>query len=127
MLHGCTITKGAPLISHFLFVNDCYFFFRATKSEASVMKRILSRYEDVSGQIINKVKSTVTFSRNTSEEDKMEVCEQLGVNVIQNPGNYLGMPMSIGRRKVATFLFLLSESNKSFRVGKINIFQKQTK
>ncbi|XP_074371302.1 uncharacterized protein LOC141712314 [Apium graveolens] len=106
LLYGCVIARGVPAISHLLFADDCYFFFRANKPEANVMKRILDCYEDVSGQVINRLKSTIIFSPNTSDMDKEEVCEQLGVNVIQTPGTNLGMPRCIGRRKVATFSFL---------------------
>lgn len=41
LLHGCTIAKGAPTISHHLCADDCYLFFRATGQEAAVMKTIL--------------------------------------------------------------------------------------
>lgn len=127
LLHGCVIARGAPAISHLLFADDCYFFFRTTKSEANVMKRILSRYEEVSGQMINNTKSTVTFSPNTSEEDKKEVCEQLGVSGVQKPGNYLGMLMCVGRRKVSTFFFLSDRVQQKLKVGKIRRFQKRVK
>lgn len=70
LLHGCTVARGAPTISHLLFVDDCYFFFKATGEEANVMKRILNRYADISGQMINYNKSVVTFSPNTSEVNK---------------------------------------------------------
>lgn len=106
LVHGCTIARGAPAISHLLFADDCYFFFKATKSEAGVMRRILDRYEEISGQKINKDKSTITFSPNTGDEDRREACEQLGVRVIQSPDKYLGMPMCIGRRKASTISFL---------------------
>ncbi|XP_074376188.1 secreted RxLR effector protein 78-like [Apium graveolens] len=49
VLHGCTVARGAPMISHLLFADDCYFFFRANKTEANAMKRILDRYEHISG------------------------------------------------------------------------------
>lgn len=68
LLHGCTIARGAPTISHLLFVDNCYLFFRAVEAEAVVMKRILQRYEEVSGQVMNFNKSTVVFSPNTTEE-----------------------------------------------------------
>ncbi|XP_074351625.1 uncharacterized protein LOC141690750 [Apium graveolens] len=38
LLHGCTIARGAPTISHILFADDCYFFFRATGAEAVQQK-----------------------------------------------------------------------------------------
>lgn len=56
LLHGCIIARGAPAVSHLLFADDCYFFFRATESEATTMKNIMQRYEDLSGQAINLTK-----------------------------------------------------------------------
>lgn len=103
-MHYC---KGAPTISHLLFADDCYFFFKATGSEAGVMQRILARYENISGQQINYAKSALTFSPNTSTTCRGEVCTQLGVREQQNPGKYLEMPMLIGRNKKETFSFLL--------------------
>lgn len=103
LLHGCKIARGAPTISHLLFADDCYFFFKATKSEAGVMKRILARYESISGQMVNYNKSVVTFSPNTNEESKREVCAELGVVSSSAPGKYLGMPMNVGRNKVRVF------------------------
>lgn len=92
ILHGCTIARGAPTISHLLFADDCYFFFRATKTEANAMKRILDRYEHISGQMINYAKSSVTFSPNTSDDDKIEVCDQLEVNAVQISGKFWECP-----------------------------------
>lgn len=66
VLHGCTVARGAHAISHLLFSDDCYLFFKATNSEASVMKQILNMYESISVQVINFNKSLVTFSPNTS-------------------------------------------------------------
>ncbi|XP_074378200.1 uncharacterized protein LOC141719725 [Apium graveolens] len=45
LLHGVAIARGAPTISHFLFADDCYFFFKANKAEAGVIKRIVTRVE----------------------------------------------------------------------------------
>lgn len=59
------------------------------------MKRILKQYEDISGQVVNFNKSTVTFSPNTTDANRREVCELLGVSEVQNPGKYLGIPMFI--------------------------------
>ncbi|XP_017248940.1 uncharacterized protein LOC108219886 [Daucus carota subsp. sativus] len=94
---------------------------RATKTEANIMKRIGCRYESISGQMINYDKSSVTFSSNTTADNRKEVCEQLGVNEAQNPGRYLGMPMYVGRRKVATFSFLSDKISK-----KLQVWQNQT-
>lgn len=66
LIHGCTVARGAPNISHLFFADDCYLFLRATEVEADNLKRILVRYEAISGQQINFGKSTVVFSPNTT-------------------------------------------------------------
>lgn len=62
LLHGCRIARRAPAVSHLLFADDCYFFFKAVKTEARVMKQIINRYESLSGQAVNFNKSTITVS-----------------------------------------------------------------
>lgn len=103
LLHGYSIARGAPTISHLLFADDCYFFFKATRSEAGTIKRILDRYERISGLQVNYAKSGITLS-NISAECRGEVCTQLRVTEQQSPGKYLGM--MVGRKKKSTFSFL---------------------
>lgn len=43
------------------------------------MKRILNRYKNILGQVVNFNKSLVKFSSNTTEQNMREVCTQLGV------------------------------------------------
>lgn len=109
LLHGCKVAKDAPVISHLLFADDCYFFFKDVKSEATVMKNILNRYEEISGQVVNYNKSMVTFSPNTTTQSREEVCNQLGVQEQERPGKYLGLPMHIGRGRVSVFNFLIEK------------------
>ena len=48
-LHGVKVCKGAPNVSHLLFVDDCFLSFRAFLDECNVMKGILTVYESASG------------------------------------------------------------------------------
>ncbi|KAL8104841.1 hypothetical protein AgCh_028856 [Apium graveolens] len=105
-IHGISIARGAPKISHLLFTDDCYLFFNATGEEVRNMKNILSRYEILSGQAISLAKSSITFSPNTGERERREVCENLQVQVAQDSGKYLRMPMMVGRKKASVFHFL---------------------
>lgn len=73
------------------------------------MKGILRRYESISGQAINFNKSSVTFSPNTSEEDRTKVCATLEVKEVSMPRRYLGMPMSMGKNKNETVGFLVDK------------------
>lgn len=65
LIHGVSIARGAPQISHLLFADDCYLFFRASGVEARTVKAVMGRYEQLSGQVINFNKSSVIFSPNT--------------------------------------------------------------
>jgi hypothetical protein len=56
-LHGIKICRKTPTISHLLFADDCFLFFKATVNEATVLKNILSVYEAASSQAINLHKS----------------------------------------------------------------------
>lgn len=106
LIHGCVVARGAPPISHLLFVDDCYFFFKAIESEAGVMKNIINRYEELSGQVVNFNKSTITFSPNTSSETRGVIRGILGVEEVQNLGKYLGLTMVVERKKNEVFTFL---------------------
>lgn len=63
-IHGVKICRGAPIITHLLFADDCFLFIRANESDAGTMKNILETYATASGQLINMNKSEVFFSRN---------------------------------------------------------------
>lgn len=52
-IHGGKIARHAPTVSHLFFVDDSYYFFRATETEAKVVQEILQAYEIASGQAIN--------------------------------------------------------------------------
>ncbi|PNX94585.1 ribonuclease H [Trifolium pratense] len=105
-IHGVKVCRGAPSLSHLLFADDCFLFFRADVGEAQNMKKILNDYERASGQAINYAKSEVYFSRNTPNNIKAQVSDILGVNEVMGTSRYLGMPSMIGRNKKAMFGYL---------------------
>lgn len=49
LLHGVRIYKGAPIISHLLFADDNFFFFRANVDEARTMLEIFYTYATALG------------------------------------------------------------------------------
>lgn len=115
LIHGCSIARGAPAVSHLLFADDCYLFFKATLVETNTMKNVLRRYGTLSGQDINFGKSNIVFSPNTRRNHREQVCDVLQVREIPTPGNYLGLPMHIGRRKNDAFKFLSDRVNQKLQ------------
>ena len=71
------------------------------------MLEILATYESVSGQQINRRKTSLFFSKSTTEEKKKtEIKEALGVLEILHYDTYLGLPSLIGRHKKASFDYI---------------------
>lgn len=62
-LHGCRISSGAPAITHLLFVDDGFLFFKATREETVKVKELLNVYEKSSGQAVNFQNSGVFLAQ----------------------------------------------------------------
>ena len=67
------------------------------------MLEILSSYEQVLGQKLNKDKSSLFFSKSTSVEMQNQIMGDLGVTVLKQYEEYLGLPAMVGRNKRASF------------------------
>ncbi|XP_058741550.1 uncharacterized protein LOC131613927 [Vicia villosa] len=65
-IHGVQICRGAPIVSHLLFADDCFLFCRANLTEVRHLMGLLDTYASAAGQEINLTKSEVFFSRNLS-------------------------------------------------------------
>jgi len=76
---GVKVCHAAPSVSHLLFADDSLILIRANGGDAQHLQDILDLYERCSGQMINKAKSAVLFSKNTKATQKRELCEKLQV------------------------------------------------
>ena len=103
LIRGVKVARGAPMVSHLLFANDAFLFFRASQQEARVVKSILASYERASGQRVNFNKSSISFSPNMGAGVVNQICAELDVPVTSDYGAYLGLPSCIGRRKKMVF------------------------
>ena len=75
---GIVVCRQAPLVSHLLFADDCVVFGKASKEEGFRLLKILEVYEKESGQKLNREKTSLFFSKNTSVEVKEEVKDMFG-------------------------------------------------
>lgn len=85
------------------------FFCKTNENNCSTLNRILSRYEQSSGQCINFNKSTVTFTAKTPSEIKARVKRMLRIDKEGSVGKYLGLPEHFGRRKRDIFTGLVDK------------------
>lgn len=48
-IYGCRVCRSAPSITHLLFADDSFLFFKATAYESNSVKELLNSYESFSG------------------------------------------------------------------------------
>ncbi len=102
-IHGVSLCRRGPKITHLFFADDSLLFCKATSEECNKIQNILSSYERASGQQLNRAKTTLFFSSNTSRERQEELKNLLGVPAIRQYEKYLGLPSFVGRSKKVCF------------------------
>ncbi|XP_074292304.1 uncharacterized protein LOC141619182 [Silene latifolia] len=101
-IRGIRVSNNAPMVVHLLFADDSIFFMRAAEAEARQVKNALTCYEKASGQQVNYHKTSVIFSKGTSEGRKRSVAGCLGVEAVDEHDKYMGLPTGAdnGKRKI---------------------------
>ena len=102
-IRGVSLCRNGPKLTHLLFADDSLIFYRAKEEECQTLLEVLAKYERASGQQINKAKTTLFFSKSTSEEVQGVIKDMLGVNIVRQYEKYLGLPSLMGRRKKESF------------------------
>jgi hypothetical protein len=64
---------------------------------------ILEVYERASGQLLNREKTSIFFSRNTCEEVKEVILRIAGIPATQRYDKYLGLPALVGKSRIREF------------------------
>ncbi|XP_024630887.1 uncharacterized protein [Medicago truncatula] len=105
-LRGTSVCRGAPPVTHLLFADDCFLFFKTTENQAQVMQSILTTYEAAFGQSISLPKSETFYSRKVPENMKYSITNIMGVRAVLGTGKYLGLPSMIGRNHTAVFSYV---------------------
>lgn len=109
---GVRVGVHAPWISHLLFADDCIVFSEASQRGARRLQEILDVYSRGSGQLVNRDKAAVFFSRNSSDQMKAEVRQTLNIAQEALAERYLGLPTALGRSSSEAFEYLPTRVSK---------------
>lgn len=120
--HGRGFTRKKPYVDcliYFCFIVahcfdiGCYHICRNNMKDHLFVKslylpvlRILNKYAQVSGHIINLEKSTMTFSPGMLQPIREVIQNLMGIQVVPKFDKYLGMLAVVGRSKKDVFSFL---------------------
>ena len=96
--------KEKSKVSRFVETGLNYLIFcRSTLDECNKIQELLAFYKVASGQVINKEKTTLFFSKNTDAATQEALKVALNVPAIRHYEKYLGLPSFVGRNKKACF------------------------
>lgn len=65
VIRGVSLCQASPRVSHLLLADDCLVFCKAIVSKSVKIQSVLYKYEQASGQSINRGKTNLFFSSNT--------------------------------------------------------------
>lgn len=91
--------RGGIVISHLLYADDMLLFSKASKKAILALRRMVTNYEESSGQLINLEKKSGFLSRGSALAGSL-ISYRCGLVAHKNsPMRYLGIPLYTGRIK----------------------------
>ncbi|CAL1413718.1 unnamed protein product [Linum trigynum] len=107
VIKGLKLNRSCPSLTHCLFADDTIIFGEASVSEEEKILSILNDYGSITGQEVNREKSSMFFSYNVPIDEQEGIVQTSGFAASICHSKYLGVPTEWGRSKKETFQFLL--------------------
>lgn len=105
-------------INHLTYADDTIIFVSSEKKSVGLVMDVLNKYEEQSGQLVNKQKSEFLVYRRTANT----IVEELKANTGFAKGNfaliYLGCPISNGNKKKVQFVGLMKNIHNKLQIWK---------
>ena len=121
---GLKLCAGLERIPCLVFADDCPLFCKACTTNCWHIKHILDAFYDLSGQLINYHKSTLTFSKNANTTHRQVVAGIFSINHSDSLGKYLGCLVFQKRPDRSTFQDLINRAPTKLKGWKANYLSK---
>ncbi|KAJ6818724.1 uncharacterized protein M6B38_131755 [Iris pallida] len=97
------MSSGCPRFSYLAFVDDVLIFVNGDKRAVVVLMALLREYEAVSGQAISPVQVRLLHRPSFPAARRRELAGAAAFLLAHPPFKYLGCPLTIGKRNMASF------------------------
>ena len=106
-LHGVKMNPSGPAFTHVMYTDNLMLFAKASTREVKILDVCLEKYCLWSGQLINRDKSGLIFSKLVPRDRSRAIKWELNMRKkITQPATYLGAPLFSSRNCTRDFKFL---------------------
>uniref|UniRef100_A0A2N9HMY2 Reverse transcriptase domain-containing protein n=1 Tax=Fagus sylvatica TaxID=28930 RepID=A0A2N9HMY2_FAGSY len=105
-LSGVKMNPGGPEITNVMFADDLMLFAKATSQNVNALNSCLEKYCQWSGQLVNRSKSGIIFSKLVNLSQRRKLKEILQMKKVPKNAKYLGAPLFSSRSRSKDFQYL---------------------
>jgi hypothetical protein len=105
-IKGVKMNMGGPDFTHVMFADDLMLFSKASSNEVLSLNSCLEKYCRWFGQLINKSKSGIIFSKLVHLNQKRRLKNMLQMKKVLENAKYLGAPLFSSRSRSKDFMHL---------------------
>ena len=105
-LAGVKLNQGGPNFMNVMFADDLMLFSKASTRDSLTLNSCLEKYCEWSGQLVNREKSRLMFSKMVSLHQRRRLKSELHMKRVPDHASYLGSPLFTSGNKIKDFKFL---------------------
>ena len=105
-ISGVKASIGSTPITHVMYADDIVLFSKACRREANAINDFLEKHCRWSGQMLNRAKSGIIFSKLTHQQTCRGIKHILQMKSLKTDSVYLGAPLFLTKAPTKDFKFL---------------------